>query len=144
VLTAILEQEAGYVLAGNLWRGFKVADDTPGQPFDPTHGERVVSSTALAAARAYIARRFPGLAQAPLSESRVCQYEMSADGHLIAVQHPEAGNAFLLGGGSGHGFKFSPALGEQAARWATGQASAPAAFSLTRFRDLTPQVGERK
>ncbi len=74
----------------------------------------------------------------------MCQYEMSADGHLIATQHPEAGNAFLLGGGSGHGFKFSPALGEQAARWVTGQAPAPAELSLTRFRDLSTQVGERK
>lgn len=133
-----------YGIPGNQWRGFKVADDTPGSPFDPTHGDRVVSATALAAARAYIARRFPALAQAPVAETRVCQYEMSADGHLIAARHPEAANAFLLGGGSGHGFKFSPALGEQAARWVVGEAAPPVEFALGRLQRGPTQVGERK
>lgn len=133
-----------YGIPGNQWRGFKVADDTPGQPFDPTNGERVASATALAAARAYIARRFPALAQAPVSETRVCQYEMSVDGHLIAARHPAADNVFLLGGGSGHGFKFSPALGEQAARWVVGEAAPPVEFALSRLQGGTTQVGERK
>jgi glycine/D-amino acid oxidase-like deaminating enzyme len=133
-----------YGIPGNQWRGFKVADDTPGPAFDPTSGERVAVPAALAAARAYLARRFPALAQAPLSESRVCQYEMSADGHLIAAHHPEASNTFLLGGGSGHGFKFSPALGEQAARWIVGESAPPQEFSLDRYKNVPVGVGERK
>jgi glycine/D-amino acid oxidase-like deaminating enzyme len=48
-------------------------------------------------------------------ETRVCQYENSPDGHLLFDRHPQAENVWLLGGGSGHGFKLGPALGEHAA-----------------------------
>jgi glycine/D-amino acid oxidase-like deaminating enzyme len=104
-----------YGIPGNEHRGFKVADDTRGAPFDPTTGERLPSAEALARARDLLARRFPALAGAPVLETRVCQYENSPDGHLLFDRHPQAGNVWLLGGGSGHGFKLSPALGEHAA-----------------------------
>jgi glycine/D-amino acid oxidase-like deaminating enzyme len=104
-----------YGIPGNDDRGFKVADDSRGEPFDPTHGERVPSAAALDRARRHLARRFPGMAGAPLLESRVCQYENSLDGQLLVDRHPGAANVWLLGGGSGHGFKLGPALGEYAA-----------------------------
>jgi sarcosine oxidase len=104
-----------YGIPGNEHRGFKVADDTRGEPIDPTTGERTITPALLAAARAEVARRFPALAGAPLVESRVCQYENTPDGHLLFDRHPESANVWLLGGGSGHGFKISPALGEYAA-----------------------------
>ena len=59
--------------------------------------------------------RFPGMRGAPLLESRVCQYENSPDHHLIIDRHPEIKNVWLVGGGSGHGFKYSPAVGEHVA-----------------------------
>ncbi len=105
-----------YGIPGNEHRGFKVADDTRGEPFDPTTGDRTPTPALLAIARAFMARRFPALADAPLVESRVCQYENSADGHVLFDRHPHAGNVWFLGGGSGHGFKFGPALGEYAAQ----------------------------
>jgi sarcosine oxidase len=49
---------------------------------------------------------------APLIETRVCQYEQSPDSHFIVDRHPRMNNLWLLGGGSGHGFKHGPALGE--------------------------------
>ncbi|HXF94539.1 MAG TPA: FAD-dependent oxidoreductase, partial [Gemmatimonadales bacterium] len=101
-----------YGIPGNQWRGFKVADDTRGPAFDPTDGERVVSAEGLRAAREYVGFRFPGLRGAPLLEARVCQYENTPDEHFLLDRHPEARNAWLVGGGSGHGFKFGPALGE--------------------------------
>ncbi|MDP9121212.1 MAG: FAD-dependent oxidoreductase [Acidobacteriota bacterium] len=104
-----------YGIPGNDGRGFKVADDTRGQPFDPTSGERTPTAASLAEARTHLARRLPDLAAAPLLESRVCAYENSLDGHYLIDRHPEAGNAWLVGGGSGHGFKLSPALGEHLA-----------------------------
>lgn len=104
-----------YGMPGNEHRGFKVADDTRGAPFDPTFDERLVTPDLLAAARQALARRFPRLASEPVVETRVCQYENSPDGHLLFGRHPEAGNVWLLGGGSGHGFKLGPALGEYAA-----------------------------
>lgn len=105
-----------YGIPGNERRGFKVADDTRGEPIDPTTEERTVTPALLEAAKSEVARRFPALAGAPLVESRVCQYENSPDGHLLFDRHPQAANVWLLGGGSGHGFKMSPALGEYAAR----------------------------
>jgi glycine/D-amino acid oxidase-like deaminating enzyme len=99
-------------IAGDARRGFKVADDTRGPAFDPTNGERVVSPETLARVRQYIAFRFPALKGAPLLETRVCQYEQTPDSHFIIDRHPKIENVWLLGGGSGHGFKHSPALGE--------------------------------
>jgi len=109
------EERIFYALPGNEHRGFKVADDTRGPLFDPTLEERLVTPQALAAARGALARRVPRLAGEPVVETRVCQYENSPDGHFLFGRHPEAGNVWLLGGGSGHGFKLAPALGDYAA-----------------------------
>jgi len=105
-----------YGMPGNEHRGFKMADDTRGAPFDPTSGERLITPDLLAGAREVLARRFPRLASEPVVETRVCQYENSPDGHLLFGRHPHTANVWLLGGGSGHGFKLGPALGEYAAR----------------------------
>ncbi|MFL6192632.1 MAG: FAD-dependent oxidoreductase [Thermoanaerobaculia bacterium] len=121
-----------YGMPGNEHRGFKVADDTRGEPFDPTSGERLVTPEALERARDLLARRFPALQGAPLVETRVCQYENSPDGHLLFDRHPEAENVWLLGGGSGHGFKLSPALGEYAARILLEDGAPEALLSLDR------------
>jgi glycine/D-amino acid oxidase-like deaminating enzyme len=116
-------------------RGFKVADDTHGEEVDPTTQDRRPSAEGLERARAFLRRRFPALADAPLVEARVCQYEVSPDSHLIFDRHPAAADLWLLGGGSGHGFKLGPALGEHVAR-ALGDETAPEpAIALARFGD---------
>jgi len=126
-----------YGIPGNEWRGFKVADDSRGPVFDPTNGERTATEAALQIARDYVGYRFPGLKGAPLLESRMCQYEESPDEHFIIDHHPQAGNAWLVGGGSGHGFKHGPAVGELVARLVlsgAGGAGAPdEQFKLARF-----------
>jgi glycine/D-amino acid oxidase-like deaminating enzyme len=101
-----------YGITGNNNRGFKIGVDIRGEIFDPTNGERTLNPETLANARKFIAHRFPGLREAPLLENRVCQYENSPDGNFIFEQHPNATNVWFLGGGSGHGFKHGPALGE--------------------------------
>lgn len=123
-----------YGIPGNESRGFKVADDTRGAPFDPTSGERVVSSDGLRAAREFLSRRFPALRHAPLVESRVCQYENSPDSRFILDRHPRAGNAWLAGGGSGHGFKMAPAIGERVADLVLGVRPVDPFFGLARLR----------
>jgi glycine/D-amino acid oxidase-like deaminating enzyme len=123
-----------YGIPGNQWRGFKVADDTRGVPFDPTSGERAASAEGLEEARKYLGLRFPALKDGPLLEARVCQYEDSKDQHFIADRHPDAQNVWLVGGGSGHGFKHGPALGELVAGNVLGEAPAERLFSLARFR----------
>jgi monomeric sarcosine oxidase len=115
-------------------RGFKVADDTRGAEFDPTSGERVVSADGLKAIRDYVAFRFPALQDAPLIETLVCQYENTPDNHLIIDRHPAAENVWLVGGGSGHGFKHGPAVGEKVAEVVMEDKKPDQIFRLARFR----------
>lgn len=110
-------------------RGFKIANDAHGPPIDPDAGDRPASAEGLAAARAYMARRFPALAKAQLVETRVCQYENSSNGDFLIDRHPQYPNVVLVGGGSGHGFKHGPEVGRLAARLA----SDPAATTEPRF-----------
>ncbi len=102
-------------LSGDARRGFKIADDTRGPAFDPTDGERVVSGETLKDIREYVGFRFPGLKNAPLVETRVCQYEQTPDSHFILDRHPADEDVWIVGGGSGHGFKHGPAIGEMMA-----------------------------
>ena len=97
-------------------RGAKVARDRHGPPIDPDAGDRLTSSEGLAEVRAYMARRFPALARQPLNESRVCQYENTSSGDFLIDRHPRWRNVWLVGGGSGHGFKHGPAVGRYVAR----------------------------
>ena len=122
-----------YGIPGSDNRGFKVADDTRGQAFDPTSGERVVSQATLKRVREYIAFRFPAMKDAPLIETHVCQYEQTADSNFIVDRHPGLENVWLLGGGSGHGFKHGPALGETMAELILKDGQPSAAWRLSRF-----------
>jgi glycine/D-amino acid oxidase-like deaminating enzyme len=47
--------------------------------------------------------------------SEVCQYENSSNGDFLIDRHPSWENVWLVGGGSGHGFKHGPAVGDYAA-----------------------------
>jgi glycine/D-amino acid oxidase-like deaminating enzyme len=102
-------------------RGFKIAHDKHGLPIDPDRGDRVATPGALADVRAYLARRFPALANAPMNEERVCQYENSSNGDLLIDRHPTANNVLLVGAGSGHGFKHGPEVGRYAGELLTGK-----------------------
>ena len=123
-----------YGIPGSDARGFKVADDTRGPEFDPTNGERVISPETLTRVREYVAFRFPALRNAPLVESRVCQYEQTPDSHFIIDRHPENEAVWLLGGGSGHGFKHGPALGEMMAELILKDREPAAIWRLARLQ----------
>jgi sarcosine oxidase len=123
-----------YGIPGNQGRGFKMADDTRGPEFDPTTGQRLASEDGVAAARRYLAYRFPGMKDAPLLESRVCQYENTSDNNFIIDRHPKSANVWIVGGGSGHGFKHGPALGEMVAKLVLKDESADPIYRLARFK----------
>jgi glycine/D-amino acid oxidase-like deaminating enzyme len=123
---------------GNHWRGFKIADDTRGPVIDPSTMEREISQEKLSAARAYMKLRFPTLSVAPLLESRVCQYENSTDHNFILDRHPEADNVWIVGGGSGHGFKHGPVMGEMLADAVLGSKEPPTEMGLGRLLRVTP------
>ena len=111
-------------------RGFKLAFDRHGPSANPDTLVRVVSAEGLAAARSYLARRFPALRDAPVVESRVCQYENTSNGDFLIDRHADFSNVWLVGGGSGHGFKHGPALGEYVAARIQGSRTAEPRFSL--------------
>ena len=93
-------------------RGFKASPDSEGPRFDPDSEDRVASKEKELEAREYLALRFPALGGAPLVGTRSCPYALTGDTNFVVSRHPENGHVWLLGGGSGHGFKHGPALAE--------------------------------
>lgn len=128
--------ELYYGLPLDNLRGFKVADDDRDHDFDPDSGDRVPSPWRVEKARAFLSRRFPGLAGASLQECRVCQYLNSTDGHFIIDRHPDLENLWLAGAGSGHAFKMGPALGEYLSGQLLGTGAKDPSFGLDRLSRL--------
>jgi glycine/D-amino acid oxidase-like deaminating enzyme len=111
-------------------RGVKLAFDRHGVPFDPDSGDRTVDPATVAEAQAFLAERFPLLRDASLAEFRVCQYENTSNGDFLIDRHPDLENAWLVGGGSGHGFKHGPAVAEYLSARVLDGAAAEPRFSL--------------
>ena len=125
-----------YALPNIEGRGFKIAIDAHGEEFDPDRGNRVVSNESLTAVREYLVQRVPRLADAPVSESRVCQYENTSNGDFLIDRHPGFENVWLVGGGSGHGFKHGPAVGEYVAGMIKGNGIKEERFGLENKRKV--------
>jgi sarcosine oxidase len=111
-------------------RGVKIAIDEHGPPFDPDTGERIVLQHSVMRLRSYLARRVPALTDAPVVETRVCQYENTSNGDFLIDHHPAFDNTWLVGGGSGHGFKHGPAVGEHVASLISGNVKVEPRFAL--------------
>lgn len=111
-------------------RGFKIANDRHGESIDPDTQSRIPTAEGIAVARKYLARRFPALKDAPVVETRVCQYENTSNGDFLIDRHPAFDNVWLVGGGSGHGFKHGPSLGEYVATRVTQGGEIEPRFSL--------------
>jgi sarcosine oxidase len=110
--TFLFQQELSYGMPDIETRGLKIALDSHGECVDPDTQSRIVSPQATEDIRDFVARRFPALRGAPIVETRVCQYENTSSGDFLIDQHPEIDNVWFAGGGSGHGFKHGPAIGE--------------------------------
>ena len=101
-----------YALPDIEGRGFKIAFDLHGERFDADTGMRTVAPSSVDNLRSYLRQYIPSLANAPILETRVCQYENTWNGDFLIDRHPDFENVWIAGGGSGHGFKHGPALGE--------------------------------
>ena len=111
-------------------RGVKIAFDLHGEPFDPDSVDRFVSMERVHEMREFLGERFPALRNAALNESRVCQYENTSNGDFLIDRHPHFDNVWICGGGSGHGFKHGPAVGEYAGAMVLGRGTPEPRFSL--------------
>jgi len=129
-------EDAFYGIPALDGRGAKVAPDDYGPEIDPDQLDRVVDPASIAATRSFLARRFPNLADQPIVESRVCQYESTSDTHFVIDRHPRMEHVWIVGGGSGHGFKHGPRIGRYVVDRLDGvtDAELDERFSLTRVR----------
>jgi sarcosine oxidase len=152
VSVAVTRQELLFLDGGEAWRapgvpgwvdydhamygtadvdaiGVKAALDVEGPPLDPDAPLDDTPRTE-AKVREYMRLRFPALADAPLNEARSCRYELTPDSHFIAARHPQRERVWLVGGGSGHGFKHGPAMAERLAAAIAGTGELSPAFAL--------------
>ncbi len=110
--------------------GFKVGIDRHGPSIDPDTANRMVGHDAVQAARVFFSRRFPAMMSAPLVDAHVCQYENTSSGDFIIDRHPSWPNVWVVGGGSGHGFKHGPAVGTHVADLLGDRAGVEPRFAL--------------
>jgi sarcosine oxidase len=110
--TWLIKNDECYGMPDLESRGLKIALDQHGKRIDPDTQSRVVTTIEVEEIRRLVAYRFPSLARAPIVETRVCQYENTWNGDFLIDRHPTLSNVWLAGGGSGHGFKHGPAVGE--------------------------------
>src|SRR5579859_2032398 len=128
--TFLFQNDESYGMPDIESRGLKIALDAHGGTVDPDTQSRVVPEESARTMREYVARRFPALRDAPIAETRVCQYENSSNGDFLIDRHPEMENVWFAGGGSGHGFKHGPAVGEYVAGRLLRESPAEPRFSL--------------
>ncbi len=110
--TWLFQEDEIYGMPDLESRGLKIAVDRHGERVDPDTQSRLASAEGAEEARRFVEQRFPGLRGAPIVETRVCQYENTWNGDFLIDRHPEMKNVWFVGGGSGHGFKHGPAVGE--------------------------------
>ncbi|MSP61340.1 MAG: FAD-dependent oxidoreductase [Myxococcales bacterium] len=139
----------GADIAGTGYYGFpvtsegivKIANHGVGRAVHPSSDERVVTAAEETALRVFLGETFPGLAGAPLAATRVCVYCDTHDEHFWIARDPDRAGLTVAAGGSGHGFKFAPILGELIADAALGVARP----MLAKFRwrpEVQPARGE--
>jgi glycine/D-amino acid oxidase-like deaminating enzyme len=128
--TWLFQEDEIYGMPDLESRGLKIAVDRHGERVDPDTQSRLASTEGAEEARRFVEQRFPGLRGAPIVETRVCQYENTWNGDFLIDRHPEMENVWFVGGGSGHGFKHGPAVGEYVAERILGGADVESRFSL--------------
>ena len=118
-------------------KGLKLGPYWDRGPLDPDTGDRTVTADEIRRIHEFTDDAFPALAGQPLLETRVSPRTNSVDAHFIVDRHPELGNVWLLGGGSGHGYKHGIMVGDYAARRVTGQPTDPVLDETFKLKDET-------
>ncbi|HEV2737307.1 MAG TPA: N-methyl-L-tryptophan oxidase [Candidatus Elarobacter sp.] len=92
-------------------RGAKMAHHGSGVDADPDALDRTVREDEIAYARAALASFVPA-ANGAFARATVCVYSNTPDEHFVIGGHPREPRVVLAGGFSGHGYKFTPVVGE--------------------------------
>ena len=137
----------GWPALGPDNRGFRVRTGGRGRgggdaDTDPDTSRRWLMPEELERPRAFVAQRFPGLAEAPISETRSCHYEISATGNFFFDHHPDFDNVWFAGGGSAEGFKFGPMIGQYMAGRVLGTEIDPELIEAFRLLQDEPESRE--
>ncbi|MEM6318233.1 MAG: FAD-dependent oxidoreductase [Bacteroidota bacterium] len=108
-------------IANSGWYGFplsakkgvvKIARHADGLVLHPDKDDRQVQADEMAEMRRFLSESMPTLADAPLVYTRRCLYTDTLDGHFWIDYHPTVRGLAVSSGGSGHGMKMAPILGE--------------------------------
>ncbi|HEY8291766.1 MAG TPA: N-methyl-L-tryptophan oxidase [Thermomicrobiales bacterium] len=114
--------------------GLKIGRHDRGDICTPETARRTVEPAEIALMRAVLDTYMPG-ATGDILSATTCLYTMTPDSHFVIDRHPEHARVVYAVGFSGHGFKFSAAIGEVMADLATdGTTRHPVGFlSAARF-----------
>lgn len=115
-------------------RGIKINTDREFVTADLDRGDRLADTDTLAWLRRYLSEHFPGLADRAVTGSETNQYEMSVNGDFIIDRLPVDASWWIVGGGSGQGFKHAPMIGAEAAHLICGGTPTTSRFSLQALR----------
>ena len=114
----------------NFGSGVKLAFHHGGESVKVDNVRHEVAAPELEEIRAAV-RRFVPEADGAVRASTVCMYTNTPDEHFLIDRHPAHRQVLIASACSGHGFKFSPVVGEVLADFAHGEAPR---FDLNLFR----------
>lgn len=104
--------ESIYGIPSHAGSGFKIAFHGGPAHSHPSEISREPDAENVTALRPFMRAHIPGIAHAPVRESRICLYTQTPDEHFIVDSHPEFAHVVIGAGFSGHGFKFSTIIGK--------------------------------
>jgi len=111
------------------WYGFpyhpiekvvKIANHGVGREIHPEYDDRVVTKEQEQRLREFLQLTFHSLVNDPIVYTRLCCYTDTLDGHFWIDNHPDIKGLSIGSGGSGHGMKMAPVLGDMIASVALG------------------------
>lgn len=111
VWAADIEQTGRYGFPVTADGIVKVAKHGAGVPVTRPDQKREVTEADVAETREFLRGSLPALADAPVVATRQCWYGDALDGDFLIDRHPTREGLFVVGGDSGHGFKFAPVIG---------------------------------
>jgi len=109
----------------------KIANHHKGKVVDPDSTDDSVGADFIERCRKFFAELIPGLADARVSETRLCFYNNTPDDDFILDWQPQLRGVLIVTGFSGHGFKFGPTIGRIAADLLLSDRTS---FNIDRFR----------